>query len=193
MIIYLKLFLTFFKIGLFTFGGGYAMIPLVREEVLLNGWLSEDAFVNFIAVAESTPGPIAINMATFIGSTSAPIGILGAFCATFGVILPSFIIILLIASVLKKFLQISGVQAFIKGIHPTITALIISTGLTMLLSSLFSIKNIESTFNFDYKALIILLVIILASTLYKKLLKKKPSAIIIIILSAILGIILYSF
>lgn len=191
MIIYLKLFLTFFKIGLFTFGGGYAMIPLVRDEAIALGWITEDAFVNFIAVAESTPGPIAINMATFIGSTNA--GILGAICATLGVILPSFIIILLIASVLKKFLEVSGVNAFIKGVHPTITALIISTGLTMLFSSLFSIKNIESTFRFDYKALVILSVIILASLLYKKLFKKKPSAIILIVISAILGMILYSF
>ena len=191
MIIYLELFLTFFKIGLFTFGGGYAMIPLVRDEALALNWITEEGFVNFIAVAESTPGPIAINMATFIGSTNA--GILGALCATLGVILPSFIIILLIASVLKKFLQISGVQAFIKGIHPTITALILSTGITMLLSALFSIKNIESKFNFDYKALIILAVIILVETLYKKIFKKKPSAIILIIVSAILGMILYSF
>ena len=189
--IYLELFLTFFKIGLFTFGGGYAMIPLVRDEALALNWITEEGFVNFIAVAESTPGPIAINMATFIGSTNA--GFLGALCATLGVILPSFIIILLIASVLKKFLQISGVQAFIKGIHPTITALILSTGITMLLSALFSIKNIESKFSFDYKALIILAVIILAETLYKKIFKKKPSAIILIIISAILGMILYSF
>lgn len=189
--IYLQLFFTFFKIGLFTFGGGYAMIPLVRDEAISLGWITEEAFVNFIAVAESTPGPIAINMATFIGSTSA--GILGATCATLGVILPSFIIILLIASVLKKLLEVSGVKAFIKGIHPTITALILSTGLTMLLNSLFSIKNIGSAFSFDYKALIILSVIILANFLYKKIFKKKPSAIILIIISAILGMILYSF
>ena len=171
MIIYLQLFFTFFKIGLFTFGGGYAMIPLVRDEAIALGWITEEAFVNFIAVAESTPGPIAINMATFIGSTNA--GILGATCATLGVILPSFIIILLIASVLKKLLEVSGVKAFIKGIHPTITALILSTGLTMLINSLFSIKNIGSAFSFDYKAVIILAVIILANFLYKKIFKKK--------------------
>ncbi|MBO5925952.1 MAG: chromate transporter [Clostridia bacterium] len=188
--IYLELFLSFLKIGAVSFGGGYAMIPLVREEVLLHNWLTEEGFVNFIAVAESTPGPIAINMATFIGSSNA--GFLGAICATLGVILPSFIIILLIASLLKNFLKLEGVQAVLKGIHPVITALIISTGLTMLLSALFSIKNIESTFSFDYKALVILALLVLASYLYKKLLKKKPSAIILIIISAILGIIFYS-
>ncbi len=187
----LKLFLTFLKIGAVSFGGGYAMIPLVKEEVIKNAWLTEDVFTNFIAVAESTPGPIAINMATFIGSTTA--GFFGAFLATLGVILPSFIIILIIASIFKKLLEYGAVKGVLKGIHPTITGLIIATGLTMLLSNLFSFKNLNSAFNFDYKSLIILAVIVLASTLYKKFVKKKPSAILIIVLSAILGMILYSF
>ncbi len=189
--IYLELFLTFLKIGAVSFGGGYGMIPLVKDEVLSHAWLTEDTFTNFIAVAESTPGPIAINMATFIGSTNG--GFLGALLATLGVILPSFIIILLIASLLKKVLELNGVQSVIKAIHPTITALIIATGLTMFLNALFHIKTIESSFNFDYKALIILAVIIASAFIYKKLFKKKPSAIIIIIISAIMGMILYSF
>ncbi len=189
--IYLDLFLTFLKIGAVSFGGGYGMIPLVKDEVLAHGWLTEEMFVNFIAVAESTPGPIAINMATFIGATNA--GALGGLLATLGVILPSFIIILLIASLLKKVLELAGVKAVIKAIHPTITALIVATGITMFLNALFAIKTIESTFSFDYKALIILAVIIIANLLYKKLFKKKPSAIIIIIISAILGMVLYSF
>ena len=88
----LKLFLTFLKIGAVSFGGGYGMISLIREEVLSNGWATEEAFMNFIAVAESTPGPIAVNMATFIGSTTYEIGWLGGLVATLGVILPSFII-----------------------------------------------------------------------------------------------------
>ena len=91
--IYLYLFLEFFKIGLFTFGGGYAMIPLVREVVLQYGWMTEETFTTFIGVCESTPGPIAVNMATYIGSTTG--GFLGSLLATLGVILPSFIIILL--------------------------------------------------------------------------------------------------
>ena len=90
----LKLFLTMFKIGLFTFGGGYAMIPLVKETVINNGWLAEADFYSFIGVCESTPGPVAINMATYIGSVQG--GILGSVCATLGVVLPSFLIILLI-------------------------------------------------------------------------------------------------
>ena len=95
MPVLLKLFLTFLKIGAVSFGGGYGMISLIREEVLSNGWATEEGFLNMIAVAESTPGPIAVNMATYIGSTNYEIGWLGGLIATLGVILPSFIIILL--------------------------------------------------------------------------------------------------
>ena len=98
--IYLKLFLNFLMIGALSFGGGYGMVSLVRETVISNGWLTESEFLNFIAVSESTPGPLAVNMATFIGSTQG--GILGSFLATLGVVLPSFVIILLIAAVLKN-------------------------------------------------------------------------------------------
>ena len=104
--IYLLLFLEFLKIGLFTFGGGYAMIPLIRETVVARMWLTENEFYDFIGICESTPGPIAINMATYVGSTQA--GFLGAVCATIGVILPSFIIIILIASILKHFTNIQS-------------------------------------------------------------------------------------
>ena len=99
----LTLFWTFFKIGLFTFGGGYAMIPLIQQEVTSHNWLSEDALLNFIGISEATPGPFAINIATFVGSSQY--GFWGAVCATLGVVLPSFIIILLIASIFTKFEQ----------------------------------------------------------------------------------------
>ena len=92
---YLTLFWTFFKIGLFTFGGGYAMLPLIQQYVLGFGWLSEEELVNFVAVSESTPGPFAINIATYVGSSQA--GVLGAFFTTLGVVLPSFIIIFIVA------------------------------------------------------------------------------------------------
>ena len=102
--IFLKLFLTFFKIGLFTFGGGYAMLPLIQEEVLSNGWMELSSLIDFIAVSESTPGPFAINIATYVGSQMGSdfgvIGsIFGSFCATLGVVLPSFIIILIVAKI----------------------------------------------------------------------------------------------
>ena len=111
--IYLELFYEFFLIGLFTFGGGYAMIPLVRETVINNGWLTLEEFYSFIGVCESTPGPIAVNMATYVGSTQG--GILGSFVATLGVVLPSFTIILLIAICLKKIVENKHFKNFIKG------------------------------------------------------------------------------
>lgn len=188
--VYLTLFLTFLKIGAVSFGGGYAMIPLIREEVLLNGWMSESEFINFIAVAESTPGPIAVNMATFIGSQVGGIG--GSLLATLGVILPSFIIILLIVAVFKNLLKLTGVKWALDGIKPVVAALIIGTGATMMLTAIFGIKTFESSFSIDYKAIIILAVIITVASLYKKLLKKKISPILLIILSAILGLILYA-
>ena len=98
--IFLELFWTFFKLGALTFGGGYAMIPILTDEVLAHGWLTSEQILNFIAVAESTPGPIAINMATFIGASQGGLpgtiaSFFGAFCATLGVVLPSFFVILL--------------------------------------------------------------------------------------------------
>ena len=189
--IYLTLFLTFLKIGAVSFGGGYAMIPLIREEVLSHGWLAENDFINFIAVAESTPGPIAVNMATFIGSTVGGIG--GALIATLGVILPSFIIILLIVAVFKNLLKLAGVKWALNGVKPVVCALIIGTGATMMLSTVLGISSVYSTFSFDYKALIILGIIAPCPTLYKKLFKKKISPILLIVISAILGLIFYSF
>ncbi len=189
----LNLFLVFFKIGAVSFGGGYGMISLIREEVLSNGWATEETFMNFIAVAESTPGPIAVNMATFIGSTSYEIGWLGGLVATLGVILPSFIIILLIASLLRGFLQYKGVKSVLKGIHPTVAGLILATGITMMLSIFLNITNIHGAVAFDYKSLIILGLIILISFGYKKLIKKKISPILLIVISAVLGILFFSF
>ena len=101
--IYLELFLTFLQIGAVSFGGGYAMISLIREQVLSHNWLSESDFLNMVAVSESTPGPIAVNMATFIGASQG--GLLGSFIATLGVVLPSFIIILLIATLIRNLLK----------------------------------------------------------------------------------------
>lgn len=191
MSILLNLFLTFFKIGLFTFGGGYAMIPLIQEEVILNGWLTNEEILNFIAVAESTPGPVAINMATFIGSSQG--GILGAIMATLGVVLPSFIIILIIASLVKSLLKFAGVNAFLKGVRPVVTGLIIGTGLTMFLTVYLSLSRFGEIPIFDWRALVILAVVMVISFVYKKLKKKSISPIILIIVSAILGMILYGF
>ena len=109
----LSLFLNFFMIGALSFGGGYGMISLVREVVLGHGWLTEAEFLSFIAVSESTPGPLAVNMATFIGSSQG--GFFGALCATLGVVLPSFFIILLIAAALRGLMKYAGMEALLSG------------------------------------------------------------------------------
>ena len=133
--IYLELFLTFLMIGTVSFGGGYGMIALIRETVLANGWLSDSEFLNFIAVSESTPGPLAVNMATFVGSSQG--GLLGAAVATLGVVLPSFVIILVISAVLKSAMKYAGVNAFLSGVRPCVVAMILATALTMALNTLF--------------------------------------------------------
>ena len=166
--IYLDLFLTFLKIGAVSFGGGYGMIPLMREEVLSHGWLTEETFLNFIAVSESTPGPIAVNMATFVGSSQG--GILGSFLATLGVVLPAFIIILLISAVLKNIWKYAGVQATLGGIRPAVVGLIIATSLTMILSTIFNISTIGDAMIVDWKGIVIFVVL---AALYYTLLKVK--------------------
>ena len=145
--IYIQLFLSFFEIGLFTFGGGYAMISLIRDKTLAFGWLTEDELLNMIAVSESTPGPIAVNMATFVGSMEG--GILGSLVATLGVVLPSFIIILLISAVVKGLLKYKGVQAFLNGVRPCIVSLIIGTAVTMSLGTLLGFTSVYSGFAVD--------------------------------------------
>lgn len=166
----LNIFWTFFKIGAFTVGGGYAMLPLIQSEVLANGWLTKDELINFIAVSESTPGPFAINIATYTGITTA--GILGAVFATLGVVLPSFIIILIVANFFEKFKESKTVKGIMTGLKPAVIGLIgaavISIGKTVLTdAAIFSIG-------------IFIIASVLAFT------KKNP--ILIILVSAVLGI-----
>ncbi len=128
--IFLTLFLTFFKIGLFTFGGGYAMLPLIQEAVVQQGWVSESRIIDFIAVSESTPGPFAINMATYVGTATG--GFFGAVCATLGVVLPSFIVILIVARFYDKYKKNSIVQGAMSGLKPAVIGLIGSAILTVV-------------------------------------------------------------
>jgi len=125
-----KLFTTFFKIGAFTFGGGYAMIPLIQKEAVeKNGWVTDDDILEIIAIAESTPGPIAINSATFVGYRTC--GVLGSMCATVGVVLPSFVMILLISFVLQQFQELKAVQYAFNGIRAGVLALLFKALWTM--------------------------------------------------------------
>lgn len=170
--IFLELFLTFFKIGAFTFGGGYAMLPLVQEAVLSNRWLGLEEVINFIAVSESTPGPFAINMATYVGNQMG--GVFGAFCATLGVVLPSFIIILIVAKCFDKFKNSHSVKGIMSGLKPAVVGLIASAVLSIG-------KTVFVTLDVYVSAAIFLVSLILAL--------KKVHPIIIICLSAVAGII----
>jgi chromate transporter len=146
--IYINLFITFFKIGLFTIGGGYAMIPLIQQEVLGNGWLTMTEFVNFLAVAESTPGSFAVNIATFIGMELG--GLLGAIVTTTAVVLPSLIIIVLIAKLFTGFQDNKWVKGTLYGIRPVVIALIASAVVTLMLKGLFlegaAMTSLQSVF-----------------------------------------------
>ena len=188
--IYLKLFLTFFEIGLFTFGGGYAMISLIREKVIAFGWLGEEELLNMIAVSESTPGPIAVNMATFVGSTQG--GALGSLIATLGVVLPSFIIILIISALIQSFLKYKVVQAFLGGVRPCVVAMILATAVTMLMSTLLGITTVGKEASPDGRGIVIFVLLVIITVVFKKAKKKKPSPILMILISAGLGALIYS-
>lgn len=187
----LQLFLTFLKIGAVSFGGGYGMISLLEEEVLGHGWLTEEEFLNFIAVSESTPGPLAVNMATFIGSSQG--GFAGALLSTLGVVLPSFFIILLIAAVMQNLLKYAGVKAFLGGIRPCVAGLITATALTMILSVLGGITTIRGGWSPDWRAAVIFALIALGAFLFRRIRKKSVSPILLILISAGLGILFYAF
>lgn len=184
-----KIFLVFAKIGAFTFGGGYAMIPLIQSEVLANEWLTQQQLVDFIAVSESTPGPFAINIATFVGMQTY--GIPGALATTIGVILPSFVIILIIAKFFLSFRENRYVKAAMSGLRPTVIGLIIAaaysvSGNIFLIDSIRP-KNISAFFTecIDYKAVIIFVLLFGLSRW------KKMSPILIILTAGGMGIIFY--
>lgn len=188
--IYLELFITFLLIGAISFGGGYGMISIIRETILTKNWLTENQFLNFIAICESTPGPIAVNMATFIGFEKG--GITGSLLATIGVILPSFIIILIVATILKKVFNNPIINAIIQGIKPCIIALILSTALIMLLKNFFDFSTFKDSFSINYKEICIFFILVIIGSIYKKISKKTISPILMIITSAILGIVFFA-
>lgn len=183
--IYVQLFWEFLKIGAVSFGGGYGMISLIREAVLTNHWLTESEFMAFIAVSESTPGPLAVNMATFIGASQG--GVPGAFLATLGVISPAFIIILVIASCMNNLLKYAGVQAFLAGVRPCIAALILATAVTMGLSVFLGIRQIGDSCSANYGRVLIFIILAGLECMAKKRKGKAPSPILMILISVCLG------
>ena len=178
----LNLFLTFFKIGLFTFGGGYAMLPLIEEEVTAHGWLTTQQLVNFVAVSESTPGPFAINISTYVGAETA--GFFGALVAMFGVVLPSFIVILIVAKCYVAFKSSAPVQGALSGLRPAVVGLIgaaaVSVGAAVFFPS--GVSAAEFTNPQIYVSLGILAFSLL-------LLQKKLHPILLILVGAALGLV----
>lgn len=183
------LFIVFFQIGLFTFGGGYAMIPMM-EDMLVHqyGWVSEEQLLNFIAVSESTPGPFAINMATFVGTSQY--GFLGAVVATLGVVLPSYIIILIVAKLFANFSENKYVKSALSGIRPVVIGLIATVGINLLISNITSL-NANNEVIFEWKYLLIVAICFGINLVFKKL-NKKMSPIFLILIAACLGLVLYS-
>ena len=189
--IFFELFYTFFLIGLFTFGGGYAMIPMIQEQVVSKGWISESNLTDFIAVSEATPGPFAINISTFVGNSVG--GVFGAICSTIGVILPSIIIILIIAMIMKKFMKNKYVQGALSGVRPVVLALILSTALVLFIKVLFFRgTSFKGEFEFDIRSFTLLVILSSMLFIYKKVKKKNLGAIKLLGLSALLGIIIFT-
>jgi len=183
--IFLDLFLGFLKVGCFSFGGAYAAIPLIRDIVLSYGWLEDEMLTYMIAVSESTPGPIMVNLATYVGTSQA--GILGAAIATFSVVLPSFIIVIAVTAVLSKYIKNKYVQVALRGIKPSMIGIIFATGSWLIL------KNMSGSVftSFDIRAVIITVALAVIFFKVKKIGKISISPIILIIISAIFGIIGY--
>ncbi len=178
---------TFFKIGLFTIGGGYAMIPMIEEQAISYGWITELQLLDFLAVSESTPGPFAVNMATFIGFSQG--GVIGAVLTTFAVIAPSFIIILIVAKFLKSFSDNKTVIGILSGIKPVVVGLLIGVVLSLVYRGVttdgFDINNFSFK-QIDFRVVIIFVIVLVISKIFKKI-----NPIFLIVISGALGYLLY--
>ena len=188
--IYWQLFFTFLKVGAFAFGGGYAMLSLIGDSVLKYGWMTEEELLNFVGVETVIPGPIAVNMATYIGYEEG--GFLGALLATVGVVLPSFLIILIVAALIKNLLKYPPVKAFISSMRPALGGLILSVAVTMAFTVFFGIDTVSTVnFSFDWKTLVVLSVVIAIPVAWKRIKKKEFSSILLVIISGVMGMLLF--
>jgi len=156
--IYLELFWSFFQIGLFSIGGGYAAMPLIQHQVVdLHPWLSMTQFADIMTIAEMTPGPIAINSATFVGIQIA--GLPGAVVATIGCVFPSCVIVLALAWVYYRFRGLTVIQGVLAGLRPAVVAMIASAGISLLIMALYGQRSIPADlFSLDYVALCIFVI-----------------------------------
>ena len=182
----LNLLIGFLKVGMFAFGGGYAAVPLIRDVVLSYGWLDQDMLTNMIAVSESTPGPIMINLATYVGSTQ--VGIPGALIATLAVILPSFIIILIIVKLEKKLLKNRYIQAVLSGVKPCVIGIIGATGAYMILQHVFTAFP-GGTVNTTALAVTAVLAVVYFGS--RKITKRGISPVALIGIAALAGVLVY--
>lgn len=179
MIELFQLFLAFFQIGLFTIGGGIASLPLI-ETIIVNkhAWITYEQFSHLVVISEMTPGPIAVNASTFVGNQLY--GFIGGLIATLGVVLPSFIIVIILAKVYFKYRKLQTVNSVLNGLRPTIVGLVAYATLTITLTALFN-SNEFSLMVFDLRKILLLV-------FYVVLLRKyKPNPILIIVVSGILG------
>ena len=199
VMLYLTLFWEYFKIGLFTIGGGYAMLPLIEPVVIQHDWLTSDELYNFIAIAESTPGPFAINLATFIGvKVGAELGvfgsILGAMVATIAVVLPSLVIIIVVTKLFERFRTSKYVQGALYGIKPVVVGLILAALLKILCQVILpklDLKAIKGEGFSQFNWISLILVAVFAPLSYIKIKGKKIHPIILIAVSAVLGVVLF--
>ncbi len=182
--ILLNLFLGFLYVGCFSFGGAYAAIPLIRDVVLEYGWINDEALSYMIAISESTPGPIMVNLATYIGTSQA--GVLGALVATFAVVFPAFLIIVIIMALLKNIFNNKYIQAVLGGMKPSITGIIMGIGLYMILQNCNVVKDFNAI---NIRSIIMTLVLLVIYYGSRKFLKKKLTPIHLIVISAVTGII----
>lgn len=182
--IYWDLLFGFLRVGCFAFGGAYGAIPLIREVALSHGWLDDPSISYMIAVSESTPGPIIVNLATYVGSSQA--GFWGAVLATLAVVLPSFLILLLVVAVLKNLLKNRSVQAVIRGMKPCVIGIILATGVYMALNN--CLKPGKTP---DPSAVFITATLVTIMLGFKKLRGNKLSPILLILISAVLGLVVY--
>lgn len=184
--IYWELFWGFLKVGCFSFGGAYAAIPLIREVVLQYSWITEEQLTYMIAVSESTPGPIMVNLATYVGSSQA--GMLGAVLATFATVLPAFFIILLIAGVMKKAIEHEAVKSIMQGIAPCVIGIILATGLYM------TVQNCilqEKKAAIEDRAVLCVFMLVFCMKVYECIKKKKMSPIAMIFMAAMFGVVIF--
>ncbi len=184
--IYLELFIGFLIVGSFSFGGAYAAIPLIRDVVIYYGWIEEDMLTDMIAISESTPGSIMVNLATYVGSSKA--GFLGGIAATFAVVLPSFIIILLIMVMMKRLHGNKYVQAGLRGLKPCIIGIILATGCEMIIKS--SILPLFSDTK-DHRPVLIACILAIVYFVPRKVFSKRLSPILLIMISAVFGVLAY--